>query len=195
MRSFVLCSHQVPLDAEIPLDDLPGHGRFDLLARVVIAAFLLSHDIRDDVELSIVLRDSLVIRMDAAELRHLHPDERSTAALLRGAIAAKEGAIGAMEANPSPGVYVGRGGLSTVLEEVDGSLIQLHEHGEPANDARPPADPVFVLSDHESFVSEEIESLETAGAERLRIGPKRLHADHAVTIAHNWVDSAGFREF
>ena len=100
-----------------------------------------------------------------------------------------------MEANPSPGVYVGRGGLSTVLEEVDGSLIQLHEHGEPANDARPPAEPVFVLSDHESFASEEVESLAPAGAERPRIGPKRLHADHADPGAPNWVASAGVGAF
>jgi tRNA (pseudouridine54-N1)-methyltransferase len=195
MRRFILSSHRAPLDAEISLDDLPGHGRFDLLARSVTAAFLLSHDIREDVKLSLVVRDSLVIRLDGAELRHLHPDERSTAALLRSALEAKDGAIGAIEANPSPGVYVGRGGLAELLEEIDGTLVQLQEDGEPTIRARPPADPIFVLSDHESFASEEMETLEKAGARRVKIGPKRIHADHAIAIAHNWVDTAGYEQY
>lgn len=195
MRTFLLCAHEAPLDAEIPLDDLPGHGRFDLLARSVTAAFLLSHDIRADVQLSLVLRDSLVIRLDGAELRHLHPDERSAAALLRAALGAKDGAIGAIEANPSPGVYVARRGLADILEETDGTLVQLHEDGEPATQTSPPADPIFVLSDHESFASEEMETLEKADARRVKIGPKRIHADHAIAIAHNWVDTAGYAQY
>ena len=199
MREFVVVGHDAPTTPEFSLDDLPGAGRLDVLCRCVTSALLLSHDIRESVQVSLVLDGAYVVRFEGSELRHLRPDERSAASLIRGALEAREEAIGAVEANPSPGVYVGSGGFERAVDEASaaGELLVLHEDGDPVVDLPddPPGDVTFVLSDHHDFTDDEAETLREAGARRVSVGPKALHADHAVTVAHNYLDTRGFGRY
>ena len=196
MRRFIVLAHDLSADAEISLDDLPGVGRLDLLARCVTSALLCSHDIREDVRVHLVV-DGYAIEFDGSELRRLNPDERSTAALIRGALDAREGAIGAMAAEASPGVSIRRGGFETALDELDDSttLVELHEDGEPIADSEPPDSPVFVLSDHREFTDGEAALLEARADRRLSLGPVALHADQAITVAHNYLDTDGYTRY
>jgi len=195
VRRFVVCGHEAPLESDFSLDALTGAGRLDLLARCVTAGFLLSHGIREAVEVSLVLRDELTVRFDGRELKQLHPDERSAAALVKTALEGKRGAIGAMEANPAPGVHVGKRGLAETLDRADGTLVELHEDGDPVADVAPPSDPLFVLSDHHDFTEREASLLADAADERVRLGPEVLHADHAITVAHNYLDTDGYTTY
>jgi tRNA (pseudouridine54-N1)-methyltransferase len=197
MRQFVVVGHEVPAAAEeISLEDLPGAGRLDVLCRCVNSAFFLSHDLRESVRVHLVV-DGYVVRFEGSELRRLNPDERSTGALIRDALAARENAIGAMEANPSPGVYVGSGDLGSTLEALgeDHTVIQLHEAGDPIAGIDRPSKPAFVLSDHHSFTEAEEDLLEEHAETRVSVGPKPLHADHAITVAHNYLDTDGYAEY
>ena len=197
MREFVVVGHEAPTTAEFSLDDLPGAGRLDVLCRCVTAAFRLSHDFRDEVRVRLVFDDEYVVRFEGSELRHLRPDERSAASLVRGALEARDGAIGAMAVNPSPGVYIRSGGLETALDAVADSatLLELHEDGDSIATLDPPADPAFVLSDHRNFTDAEAETLADAADERVSVGPEALHADQAVTVAHNYLDTGGFEAY
>jgi tRNA (pseudouridine54-N1)-methyltransferase len=195
MRQFIVVGHDAPTTADFSLDDLPGAGRLDVLCRCVNSAFFLSHDLREDVRVRLVLSDEYVVRFEGSELRRLNPDERSTAALIRGALEAREGAIGAMEANPSPGVYIGTGDFASTIESAaeSGTLVELHEAGDPLVDVEPPEYPVFVLSDHHDFTDAEADLLADRADHRVSLGPQALHADHAITVAHNYLDTDGFR--
>ena len=195
MRRFVVLGHEAPLDPDLSLDDLPGAGRLDVLCRCVTSGLLTSHGVREDAAVSLVLRDEYTVRFEGREVRRLNPDERSTAARIRDALAAKDGAIGAMEADASPGVSVGRRGLAATLDRLDGTVIELHEDGEPVVDVDPPADPVFVLSDHREFTAAEADLLADRADARVSLGPERLHADQAITVAHNWLDTEGFTRY
>lgn len=194
MRQFVVLGHDAPTTAEFSLDDIPGAGRLDVLCRCVNSAFFLSHAIREDVRVHLVLSDAYVVRFDGTELRRLNPDERSTAALIRGALDASERAIGAMEATSSPGVYVRKGDFASVVRDLasKGTLVELHEDGVAAPAIEPPDDPVFVLSDHHEFSDAEAALLADRADDRVSLGPHALHADHAITVAHNWLDTSGF---
>lgn len=198
MRQFVLIGHEIPTDPSFSLDDLAGGaGRLDALCRSITAAFVTSHGIREDVRVHLVARDEFTITFDGSELRRLNPDERSTAALVRKALEHREEAIGAMPAEPSPGVELYRRGFEATLETVadEGPVVQLHEDGDPVTDADPLEDPIFVLSDHQDFTQEEADCLASAADRRLRLGPKLLHADQAVTVAHHWLDTDGYERF
>ena len=199
MREFVVVGHDAPTTPEFSLDDLPGAGRLDVLCRCVTRAFLLSHDIREAVRVRLVLGGAYVVRFEGSELRHLRPDERSAASLIRGALEAREEAIGAVEATPSPGVYVGSGGLERAVDEAGerDELLVLHEDGKPLVDLSddPPGDVTVVLSDHRDFTGDEAETLRDAGARRVSVGPRALHADHAVTVAHNYLDTLGLDRY
>jgi tRNA (pseudouridine54-N1)-methyltransferase len=54
---------------------------------------------------------------------------------------------------------------------------------------------VFVLSDHTDFTADEEALLTDAADRRVRLGPEILHADHAVTVAHHYLDTKGYRQF
>ena len=195
MRQFIVLGHDAPVTADFSLDDLPGGaGRLDVLCRCVNSAFFLSHAIREDVRIFLIHRDELTIRFEGSELRRLNPDERSTAALIRNALEKAEEAIGHVEVASSPGVFLSRRGFEPVLEAVSrsGTIVQLHEEGKPAINVEPPTNPVFVLSDHHDFTDDEETVLTSVAAERIRLGPERLHADHAITVAHNYLDTDGF---
>ncbi|WP_435176334.1 tRNA (pseudouridine(54)-N(1))-methyltransferase TrmY [Halorussus sp. AFM4] len=198
MRQFIVLGHDAPTTPDFSLDDLAGGaGRLDVLCRCVNSAFFLSHAIREDVRVHLVLADEVTVRFEGSQLRRLNPDERSTAALVRNALDAKDEAIGHMETESSPGVHLSKRGFEPVLEEAarDGTVVQLHEDGDPVVDVEPPADPVFVLSDHRDFADAEAELLAAAADERVRLGPELLHADHAITVAHNYLDTEGFSEY
>ncbi|MFW5939384.1 MAG: tRNA (pseudouridine(54)-N(1))-methyltransferase TrmY [Halolamina sp.] len=198
MRQFLVVGHDAPTTAEFSLDDIAGGaGRLDVLCRCVTSAFFLSHDLREDVQVHLVLSDEYTVSFDGAALRRLNPDERSTAALIRGALEEKEEAIGHQPVETSPGVSLYRMGFEATFERVarDATVAQLHEDGEPIVDVEPPADPLFVLSDHNDFAESEATLLGEASDLRVRVGPELLHADHTITVAHNFLDTDGYRRY
>lgn len=196
MRQIVVCGHDAPTSPEFPLDDLPSAaGRLDVLCRCVTSALFLSHGIRTNTRVHLVLRDELTVSFDGSTVRRLNPDERSTAAMVRTALDAKDGAIGHQPATPAPGVELYRMGLAATLDRVGGTLVELHEDGDPIADREPVADPTFALSDHRDFTEREADLLADRADARVRLGPDRLHADHAVTVAHNWLDTDGYTRY
>ncbi|QIO24096.1 tRNA (pseudouridine(54)-N(1))-methyltransferase TrmY [Haloarcula sp. JP-L23] len=198
MRQFVVVGHDAPTTPDFSLDDLAGAaGRLDVLCRCVNSAFFLSHDIREDVRAHLVLADEYTVTFEGSDLRRLNPDERSTAALVRNALEEREEAIGHIPVETSPGVSLTRRGFKATLDDVarDGTVVQLHEDGDPVVDVETPTDPVFVLSDHHDFAASEAGLLAEAADERVSLGPERLHADHAITVAHNYLDTDGFTEY
>lgn len=196
MRQFIVLAHELPASADVSLDDLPGTGRLDLLSRCVTSALLLSHDIRENVRIDL-LADGYVVGFDGSALRRLNPDERSTAARIRDALEAREGAIGSMAATPSPGVSIRKGDLGSVTDDLPSgaTLVELHAEGRPVREWSPPTDPAFVLSDHRQFTGAEAELLRRRADERLSLGPVALHADQAITVAHNYLDTDGYTEY
>jgi tRNA (pseudouridine54-N1)-methyltransferase len=197
MRQFLIVGHDAPTTPDFSLDDLPGAGRLDVLCRAVTAAFLLSHDIRDDVRVRVVLADEFTLRFEGAELRRLNPDERSTGALVRTALEQREEAIGHVPVETSPGVYLTRQDTEAALSAAadEGTVVQLHPDGEAAADVDPPDDPVFVLSDHQPFTDSETRLLDDVAETRVSLGPRALHGSQAITVAHNWLDTDGFTDY
>jgi len=204
MRQFVVIGHDVPTDPDaVSLSDIPGAGRLDLLCRCVSAGVFLSHGIREGVRVHLILADEFTVTFDADSLRHLHPDERNVAARIRDALDAQDDAIGHMPADVSPGVELRRMGLEATLDRLldgagaatDPTLVQLHEEGDPLVEAAPPTDPVFILSDHNDFTDAERDLLGDRADRRVRVGPELLHADHTVSVVHNWLDTDGYAAY
>src|SRR5512136_73870 len=192
MRSFAVVGHLAPTGDRFTLDDLPGSaGRLDILCRCVNAALSLSHGIRRDAGIHLILlgppdppRDVLI---SGASVRSLSPDERSTAALIRKALALP---VGEAFRESGPGLSVRRGNLAGLVP--GGGYTVLSETGEDVRGVKNlPAG--FILSDHLDFTPEEEAIL--AGLPRISVGPRVLHADHAITVLQNELDrrEAGWR--
>ncbi len=195
MRQFIVLGHDAPVEPDFALSDLAGGaGRLDVLCRCINSAFFLSHGLRENVRAHLVLQDELTVTFDGSELRRLNPDERSTAALIRKALERKEDAIGHISVETSPGVSLTRIGFETLLDEQigDRTIVQLHEAGKPVSAIEPPAEPVFILSDHHDLEDHEAGILANRADLRVRLGPERLHADHAIVVAQNYLDTNGY---
>lgn len=185
-----MMGHAVPLEGEFSLSDLPGGaGRLDVLCRAANDAFLVSHGIRKDVALHLVIRDQITISLWGLRLRHLNPDERSTGALFREALRAGHNLPPGEEKPSTPGVTVRRLGLAGLLDDLRAAAIVpvvLDEGGDPLRGAPVPEEPAFILSDHQNFTTAENALL--AGLPRIAVGPRVLQGHQCITLVHNELD-------
>lgn len=189
MRRFVILGHEAHTVPDFSLDDLPGtSGRIDVLTRCIASAFLVSHGIRKDVELYLVHsgpgRPPRTIRMVGFELRHLNPDERSTAALILKALESES----LVETRSTPGIYVSGSGFEQVLQSVQGPFVLLKDDGADIRNVALPEDASFVLSDHLDFNDEEMSALLTLDPLIISVGPRTLHTSQCITLVHNELD-------
>ena len=186
MRRFVLLAHKAPIVPDFTLNDLPGSaGRIDVLCRAIGTAFFLSHDLRRNVEMDLLLQDEVQIRLVGERLKRLNPDERSTAALIKHALEK----LGEEEVQSTPGIFVSRRTLPEVLDrlyQLGAHPIVLHEKGAPFEAASIPDDPAFFLSDHQEFSTSDEEAL--AELPRVSLGERALHTSQCITIVHYLLD-------
>lgn len=195
MRRFLLLAHRVPVSGAFTLNDLAGGaGRMDEVARVASTAFTLSNDLRRDTELTILFEASPPpaarrIRLEGSRLRHLNPDERSTAALLKNALVRSIPLERDVES--SPGLVVGPVDPTeaiTTFARLPGAFW-LTEDGEPLGERSDP-DGGFsaILSDPTDPPEEERRTLEATGIPRISLGPVSMRSSQCVDALHHAFD-------
>ncbi|MDR2855408.1 MAG: tRNA (pseudouridine(54)-N(1))-methyltransferase TrmY [Methanomicrobiales archaeon] len=188
MVSFIVVSHTATCDPHFSLNDLcGGAGRVDLLARAIQASLCVSHGIRQDVVCYLVFCSDprgRIIRFSGSDLRRFNPDERSTAALIKKALAIPAGSL---FREASPGVSIRVGGLSELLamEGEKRHVAILDEHGSDIRACDDLCCNLYVLSDHQNFSEQEMQVLAEYEPVYLSLGPTVLHADHAIVLLHN----------
>ncbi|MCQ1535334.1 tRNA (pseudouridine(54)-N(1))-methyltransferase TrmY [Methanosarcina sp. KYL-1] len=192
MRDIVIIGHKAMTSGDFSLNDLPGSaGRMDILCRCVSASLFLSFGMRRDVNVHLLLLGepdpAKIVRFEGMYLRYLNPDERSSGSLIQKALQ-KE--AGEKDIRSTPGVWVRRGDLKTLLKQFEGrTLLYLREDGKDIREiAREIKDPVFILGDHTGVTEEEEKELLEAGAEIISVGPISLHSNHCITLIHNELD-------
>lgn len=189
MRTFVTVSHTGDASGDWSLDDLAGAaGRVDVLCRNVQAALCWSHDLRSDTIVVLVFADPsrpTAVRIEGARVNRLNPDERSTAARIRNALRARPEDPWWEEVEQ--GIQVAPFGLAEVLADLEGTPVVPHKDGPAVNGAALPADPVFVLGDHQPLTDAELALL--PDAPRFSLGATWLHGNAITSILH-WVMDA-----
>ena len=194
MRRFVLIGQTASAHSDFSLDDLPGSsGRLDVLLRSLRAALLVSHGLRRDVQVFLVLRGGVngarTLRVDGGSAKFLRPDERSLATLIRKTLAAAPArSDGFVELRP--GLSVRPGDVADILPETAGApCFVLHEDG--ADIRHQPAlvdDAWYFIGDHLGFDVVSLALLDRHGCARLSVGPVSVHTDDVVTLVGNELD-------
>ena len=194
MPAFIVIGRKVCTDGRFSLNDLTGStGRLDVLLRCINSSFMLSNDIRRDIELYLVLQGepdppkTLLFR--GSELKYLNPDERATAALVKNALMVKN--ITQEWIKSTPGIMVARLDFPELLKQLEGKrIVYLKEEGLGLSKAQLSLDDIFVLGGKDDISSAE-EEIISQWPETLKIslGPKSLHADHCITATLNQLDN------
>jgi tRNA (pseudouridine54-N1)-methyltransferase len=195
MRRFLLIAHRVPLAGNFTLNDLAGGaGRMDEVARAVSTAFTVSNDLRRDTELSILFvaeppPRARRIDLVGVRLRHLNPDERSTAALLKNALV--RSAEFPRELESSPGLRVGPVDPEAALREflARPGAVWLTESGVPiGGQPIPPGEFGAVVSDPFDPTDAETALLRGAGVPALSVGPRSLRTSQVIDVVQRELD-------
>lgn len=200
MRRFVIVGQRASASPEFSLEDLPSSsGRLDVLLRCLRAALLVSHGLRRDTVVYLVLEggDSAprTLRFDGATARFVRPDERSLALLVQKTLAAftatQPGFVEVRE-----GVAAMAGGVSELLPELalaPGASFVLEES---ARDLRTFASygesPLFFVGDHLGFDAATRAALSAFGAAPVGVGPLSIHAEDAISVMVNELDRREF---
>jgi tRNA (pseudouridine54-N1)-methyltransferase len=117
MIRIAVVGHRAQSSGDFSLNDLPGGaGRMDLLCRAVSSSLFLSHGMRRDVEVTLILlgppEPPVTVMVSGEKVRYLNPDERSAGSLLKKALALPRG----NEFRESTrGVFVRQGGLERLI--------------------------------------------------------------------------------
>lgn len=185
MRRFAVIGHLARTDGGFTLEDMPGGaGRMDILCRCVQSALFLSHTMRRDTEVYLILQGPpsppRTILFSGERVRYLSPDERSAGSLIRKSLSLPPSDH---FTESTPGVYIRSSGLEGLLR--DQEFVVADERGKDIRgaDILPRA---YLLSDHLDFTPEERTILDPLP--RYAVGPLSLHADHAITLIHNELD-------
>ena len=195
MRRFLLLAHRVPTGGQFTLNDLAGGGgRVDEVARSVSTAFTLSNDLRVDTELTVLFVHPSPpgprrVRLLGHRLRHLNPDERSTAALLKNALVRAIPAEHDLES--SPGLLVGPVDAMAALAEfaaLPHAFWLTEDGGDLAERVAAASDFNAILSDPENPSPAEVELLRASGIPRVSLGPRSMRASQCIDVVHNAFD-------
>lgn len=177
------------------LDDLPGSsGRLDVLLRCIRAALLVSHGLRSNVLVYLVLRGGehapRVLRVDGRSAKFVRPDERSLATLVRKTLTSADAPRPAGFTELRPGVAVCSGDLDEVLADVGAApRYWLDEQGKDLRtSALTDDDAVFFIGDHLGFDGATRARLGTLGCAGVSVGPLSLHSDDVVSLVMNELD-------
>ncbi len=199
-RIFIVIGHDSQLDGMFRLEDLPGSGRIDEIARCVTAALLVSNGIRKDTVVMLILQGkggTRLVEFNGKYMKNLNPDERSTAALLRIAL---RNEVFIFEKKVIPGITLVPGDLRTHLEKIDKSSLILHlrEDGKDAFEksakdiiktwVNKNETLVIILSDNKDLSKEETELLLKISTVPISLGPLSLQSHQTILIMHNLLD-------
>ncbi|MBC7115378.1 MAG: tRNA (pseudouridine(54)-N(1))-methyltransferase TrmY [Archaeoglobi archaeon] len=191
-RAFVLYSRKAVTTPKFSLNDLPGAGRMDLVARCVISALWLSHRLREDTRIYCILEgppEPPKAVVFSPEMRRVYPNERGVASWIR--IALKEGRNEEW-VSVNPGIRVAKKSLNSVVEELRDEgfeIYVLHEKGDPISSNEFGERVAFVLGDHIGLPENTERALmRKYGARALSLGKLSYLSSACITIVHYELD-------
>lgn len=188
MRAFVVVGSQAAT-APFNLNGLPNAGRMDVLCRCVAQSLFISHDVRRDTEMYLLLLGPpdppKALHIAGSEVRYMGPDERNVGGIIRKAL---QRDAGERWMESTPGVSVARRDLAGLLDELPHPVVYLHEDGEDVRTAGDLDDCLFILGDH-GGLPPSCRKVVDAHAERVvTVSPLPLQADQCIVLVHNELD-------
>lgn len=195
MRGFLIVGNNA-VSEPFNLNDLPGGGWMDILCRFVAQSLFISHDIRRDVEVYLLLlgnpKISKAIKISGRYVRGMNPDERSIGGLINKALSIRSDNEWIKS---TPGIFVSRKNLSSLLEDISKekkykNLVYLRENGEDLRDfvKKEKDDILFIMGDHLGLKEGEEKVILNNTDNIVAIPTLSLQADQCVVIINYEID-------
>lgn len=192
MKTFVYFSSTARTSGNFSTDNLMKAGRMDIVVHVIINAFFLSHNLRDDVKLHLVFYGApdppKHIEIEIKPETNISKKDVSN--LLKKILYKyKEG----KKTEVVPGCFIEKNSFFNVVENLYNQgkeIFVLDKKGCNVRKAEIKNDSVFVVGDHNGLPKKEIKRLKGI-SKLISVGPKTYFASHVVTILNNELDLRG----
>jgi len=185
MKTFVLYARKARTDDKFKLGDLINAGRMDLVCRCISSALWLSHNVRGDTRIFVVLngppKPPVTICFQGSSLSKVYVDETTNAKWIKKLLSMKFG----KEWLDLDGTRIARKSFQEVLSELKGKNYVLHEKGEFIDNVKIDENPIFVLGDQVGLPDKE-EKFALRNGEKISLGKNVYLASACISII-NWV--------
>jgi tRNA (pseudouridine54-N1)-methyltransferase len=167
-------------------------GRMDIAIHTLIAAFFLSHKIREDVKIHLIFygMPDPPKHIEITASGELDLSKKDVAGLLKKILYKyKEG----QRTEPLPGCFIEKKSLFKLVEELisDGKEIYvLDQEGDDIRAVKIKKNPVFLLGDQDGFPAKELKRLKESCVP-VSIGKNIYFASHTMAIVQNELDRRG----
>ncbi len=196
MREFIYYSRSAPTSGKFVGEDLQKAGRLDIAVHTIIAAFFLSHKLRDDVRLHLVFTgmpdppkhlEFFPVTEGKTGIDKIYLNKKDVSSIIRRMLYKyKEGE----KTEVFPGYWVEKKGfldLVNNLKDEGRDIFILDEKGEDIREAELGDNPVFILGDHLGLPDKELKRLKRI-CKPVTIGPKTYFASQTVAVVNNEID-------
>ena len=193
MRTFVYFSQSARTSGNFDVNSLMDAGRLDIAMHVIINAFFLSHNLREDIDLHMVFygMPDPPKHIEMKVVKETSLSKKNVASLIKKILYKyKKG----QKTEAFPGCFVEKKSFLQVIEELieEGKTIFiLDKSGESIREADIPENSAFVLGDQNGLPQKELKRLRRM-AETISVGPRIYFASQVVTILNNELDLRGF---
>ena len=195
MREFIYYSQTAVTSGKLlskAEDNLMKAGRMDIVCNVIISAFFLSHGIREDVKLHLILDGPP--NPPAHLIFTYHPDipfsKKDIAGLIKRMLY-KLPADQEKKITVFPGCEVEKKSFEALIKELDSegkNIFLLEKRGKDIRELKIKGNEVFIIGDQNGFPKSKDKFLKQI--DKISVSPKILFASQVFVILHNELDRA-----
>lgn len=190
MREFIYYSKSAVTSGNFIKDNLMQAGRIDIVCNVIISAFFLSNETRDDVRLHLIFDGPptppvhLIIEYDD----ELPISKKDIAGLIKRMLykcPKEEGKIN----KAFPGCFIEKKSFEKLVKELDSNgkeVYLLDKKGEDIRELKLNGKEVFIIGDQDGFPKGKDKFLKRI--DKISVSPRILFASQVFTIIHNEFD-------
>ncbi len=189
MREIVYYSKSAVTSGNFIKEDLMKAGRIDIVCNVIIAAFFISNQMREDVKLHLIFDGPptpprhLVFQSDP----EMPISKKDIAGLIKRMLYKSPNKEGLKEI--FPGCFIEKKSFEKLIEELERegkNIFLLERKGEDIRNLRLKGDEVFIIGDQDGFPKQKKKFLKKFN--KISVSPKVLFASQVITILHNEMD-------
>lgn len=180
-RTFTVILNEAFCDPNINLNNLTGHGRIDVVCRIISSTFFLSNNFRKNTELCLLFKQSSkLLKIDGSIVRGINVDERAIAGVLKRIFTGKL----------YHGIYFTDIDWKKQLSGINGQLL-IEDGSNSKLDCQDCCD--FILGDQRGYDSDDLDLLKNnSNINSVSLGSKSYLASDTITILHYLVDIFNF---
>ena len=188
IREFIYYSKSAVTSGNLIKDDLKKAGRMDIVCNVIISAFFISNEMREDVKFHLIFDGPpnaprhLVLESN----KEMPISKKNVAGMIKRMLYKSPDSEGLLEI--FPGALIERKGFEKVVKELDiegKDVLLLDGKGKDLRRMEL-KEAVFIIGDHEGFPKDKGRFLKRI--DKVSVGPRVLFASQVITILHNELD-------